>query len=123
MPYSRRGFVTTALTTLAALAAPIPAFAQRFLTPAPNNPKGRRTIYRLSSRGRRISNAAKAHNANMRFANRVVANTHRAHKGDHSRIVPLTVSIEEYHRLFTSRHSLVADLRALNNIKIVKQRR
>ena len=38
---------------------------------------------------------------------------------DRSRIVPLTVNINEYHRLFVSRHSQVADLRTLRNIKVV----
>jgi hypothetical protein len=33
--------------------------------------------------------------------------------------VPLTVSVNEYHRLFVSRHSLIADLRTLRNIKVV----
>lgn len=122
MPFSRRGFVTSALAALAALAVPLPAFAQRFLSGDPNNPRGRRTIYRLSSRGRRVSNAAKAHNANKRFATRAAADRNRAHPGDRSRIVPLTVSVEEYHRLFVSRHSLVADLRQLRNIRLIRRR-
>jgi len=81
--------------------------------PPANNPKGRRKIYRLSLRGRRGSRFAKRYNANMRFATKEVAERHRAHPGDHSRVVPLTVSIEEYQRLFVKRHSLIADLSKL----------
>lgn len=74
-------------------------------------------IYRLSLRGRRGSQAAKRHNANKRFASELAANLHRAHPGDHSRIVPLTVSDTVYHLLFPSPDSLVADLRTvLHNI-------
>jgi hypothetical protein len=59
-----------------------------------------RIIYRLSCRGRRSSNAAKQHNANLRFASIDVAARHHAHAGDTSRVVPLTVSQAEYERLF-----------------------
>lgn len=111
MPFSRRRFVTTALAALAVIGAPLPAFAQRFLSSDPNDPRGRRKIYRLSGRGRRVSNAAKRHNANMRFATAHAAGLHRAHPGDRSRIVSETVSVEEFHRLFVSRKSQVADLR------------
>jgi hypothetical protein len=68
-----------------------------------NRPKPRRrtfTIYRLSVRGRRGSRAAKIHNANWRFLTKRVANRHRAHPGDNSRIVRLTVSRDEFIRLF-----------------------
>ena len=60
-------------------------------------------IYRLSCRGRRGSQAAKLHNANLRFVSREVAELHRAHPGDTSRIVALTVSHAEYQRLFVRR--------------------
>jgi hypothetical protein len=61
------------------------------------------SIYRLSCRGRRGSTAAKLHNANLRFISREVAKRHRAHPGDTSRIVALTVSHAEYQRLFVRR--------------------
>ncbi len=122
MPFSRRDFVTSVLAALAAVAVPLPAFAQRFLSNTPNNPRGRRKIYRLSSRGRRVSNAAKSYNANMRFATPEAADRNRAHRGDRSRVVPLAVSVEEYHRLFVSRHSDVADLRKLRYIKLISRR-
>lgn len=53
------------------------------------------TIYRLSLRGRRGSRFARRYNATMRFATRHAAETHPAHRGDGSRIVPVTVSVEE----------------------------
>jgi hypothetical protein len=70
-----------------------------------------RVIYRLSLRGRRGSIAAKRHDANMRFATESAADLHRAHPGDHSRIVPLRVSEATFDRLFPTPESLVADLR------------
>lgn len=78
----------------------------------PMRSAGRRKIYRLSSRGRRASVGTKAYNANMRFRTRRAADRNRAHPGDHSHIVPLTVSVEEFHRLFhRGRHKV--DLRSL----------
>jgi hypothetical protein len=75
---------------------------------APNH-----VIYRLSLRGKRGSKAAKLHNANMRFATATAADTHRAHPGDHSRIVQLTVNDATFQRLFPSANSEVADLRRI----------
>jgi hypothetical protein len=70
-------------------------------------------IFRLSLRGRRGSIAAKLHNANFRFATMEAADQNRAHPGDKSRIVQIVVSDDEFDRLFTSRNSLIADLREL----------
>jgi hypothetical protein len=70
-------------------------------------------IFRLSLRGRRGSRAAKLHNANMRFATATAANLHRAHPGDNSRIVQLTVSDSVFQRLFQLTNSDVADLRRI----------
>ena len=111
MRFSRRRFVTMASMLVAALSLPLPAFAERLLSSSSTGPRGRRKMYRLSGRGRRISNAAKRHNAAMRFATAKAADTHRAHPGDRSRIVFETISVEEFQRLFAQRHSLVADLR------------
>jgi hypothetical protein len=74
---------------------------------------GPRVIYRLSLRGRRGSKGAKIHNASLRFVTQEVADANRSHPGDHSRIVPIVVSADEFDRLFTGRQSLVADLRVL----------
>jgi hypothetical protein len=71
-----------------------------------------RIIYRLSSRGRNISQAAKKHNANKRFASAAAAKSNRAHPGDTSRVVPLVVSASEFNRLFDNGSAQVADLRS-----------
>jgi len=78
-----------------------------------------RVIFRLSLRGRRGSKAGKLHNANLRFATEAAANAHRAHRGDHSRIVKIVVSADEFDRLFTGRNSEVADLRSLGGPVLV----
>jgi hypothetical protein len=74
--------------------------------------KRRRKIYRLSSRGRRASPAVKAYNANLRFRTKRAAKKNRAHPGDTSEVVPLTVSAAEFRRLF-GRRGKIADLRTL----------
>jgi hypothetical protein len=81
--------------------------------PARRRRRQRLHMYRLSLRGRRGSQAAKKHNACMRFATAQAADLHRAHPGDNTRIVRLSVSVEEFIRLFVRRRSLVADLRQL----------
>ncbi|MCL5270214.1 MAG: hypothetical protein M1457_06630 [bacterium] len=63
-------------------------------------PTGPQVAYRLSVRGRRGSRAAKLHNANHIFATQEAADAHRAHYRDRSRIVAVTVSAQEYIRLF-----------------------
>ena len=68
-----------------------------------------RTVFRLSGRGRRISKAAKVHNANFLFATQRTADKHRAHPGDNSRIVPLVISSVEFDKLFKKKK--VVDLR------------
>jgi hypothetical protein len=68
------------------------------------------TIFALSGRGRRISNAAKAHNANLRFTSPLVALANRAHPGDTSKVVQLDVSRAEFNRLFGA-GNVIADLR------------
>jgi hypothetical protein len=111
---TRRRFVASAAGALAALTQAAPAWAQRFLSADPNDPHGRRKIYRLSSRGQKhVGRKTKAYHANMRFATKQAADGHRAHRFDNARIVELTISVEEYHRLFVSRQSLVVDLREL----------
>lgn len=102
--------VLVAMSSLAAgLLAVSPA---RMVLATPTRSRGRRRIYRLSSRGRRASTGTKAHNANWRFRTRIAADRNRAHPGDTSKIVPLTVSIEEFHRLFPRGYQRV-DLRKI----------
>ncbi len=52
----------------------------------------RTQAFRLSTKGRRASNAAKSHAANMVFVSAQAANLGRAHPGDRSRIVMLNVA-------------------------------
>jgi hypothetical protein len=113
MDVTRRQFLEASGLIAAGTIVTSPAEALKTQKGPSPNAKGQKTIYRLSLRGRRGSNAAKKHNANMRFATRHAADTHRAHPGDHSRIVPLTVSVQEFYRMFPSQTSLVADLRKL----------
>jgi len=102
---SRRHFLAGASALLVATFVGTEAIA----VPGPERAPARtqrpptHTIYRLSCRGRRGSKAAKLHNANLRFASMDVADLHRAHPGDTSRIVALTVSHAEYQRLFFRR--------------------
>ena len=67
-------------------------------------------IFALSGRGRRISNAAKKHNANKRFVSFALADANHAHPGDTSQVVSLMVSRAEFRRLF-GMTGLVSDLR------------
>jgi hypothetical protein len=68
------------------------------------------TVYRLSARGKRASQASKKHNANMLFANAEAADRNRAHVGDHSRIVQISISRNEFRRFFGDGRTVV-DLR------------
>ena len=87
---------------------------QGALAPFRRKPTQKRLVmYRLSLKGRRGSNAAKKHDASLRFATMKAAHLHRAHPGDNSRIVKVSVGVKEYLRLFVKRRSLVADLRRL----------
>jgi hypothetical protein len=110
---SRRQFLFASGALAATSLTSLPAVAEPPGSAAPC------TIYRLSLRGRRGSRAAKAHNANLRFATQATADASRAHPGDHSRIVPLVISGDEYRRLFADRNSLVADLRRLGGSSLV----
>ncbi|HVR73877.1 MAG TPA: hypothetical protein VMT52_06070 [Planctomycetota bacterium] len=68
-------------------------------------------VFRLSSRGRRTSNAAKLHNANMLFLSQRLADANRAHVGDHSRIVAITLSGKKFDELFRIPKKNIVDLR------------
>jgi hypothetical protein len=89
------------------------------LQAAPQGLAGAVAIYRLSARGRRGSQAAKLHNANLRFATAEAADANRAHPGDVSRIAQILVSADEFDRLFAARDSLIADLRTLRGPALV----
>lgn len=70
-----------------------------------------RKVFRLSSRGRRTSQAAKKHNANKLFATEEAANENRAHPGDNSQIVCFTISESRFNDLFDNGNTTVVDLR------------
>jgi hypothetical protein len=57
-------------------------------------------IWRLSSYGRRTSNAAKVHNANKRFPTALAAHLNRAHPGDNSKVVSLDTTPATWQALF-----------------------
>ena len=69
------------------------------------------TVFKLSGRGRRVSQAAKKHNANTLFRTRKLADKHRAHPGDHSRIVAITISETQFDTLFKIPKLKIVDLR------------
>jgi hypothetical protein len=69
-------------------------------------------IFARSGRGRRVSNAAKKHNANLRFRNEILALLNPAHPGDNSKVVRRVVSAAEFARLFPAGRG-IADLRHL----------
>lgn len=74
-------------------------------------PEGTRTVFKLSLRGRRGSNAGKSHNANHLFSTFQAADTNRAHPGDNSRIVTVVISESRFNELFDNGNLTVADLR------------
>lgn len=102
---SRRDFLI--LTGMLAFAA-LPGCDSRCSAPT-SGAAPSRSAYRLSGRGRRISNAAKKHNANKLFATAEAAEGHRAHPGDTSRVVSIDVSDAFYRQLFADGD--IADLR------------
>ncbi|UCF31741.1 MAG: hypothetical protein JSV26_04870 [bacterium] len=68
-------------------------------------------VYRLSSRGKRASQASRKHNANMLFATWQAADANRAHPGDRSRIVRVNISPSAYDSLFLTPGRDAVDLR------------
>ena len=73
---------------------------------------GPQIVFKLSGRGRRVSNAAKSHNANKLFASAEAAQAGRAHPGDRSKVVQLVVSPARWQQLFGTGLQ-VADLRRI----------
>ena len=78
----------------------------------PKSSRGRVTIYRLSTRGRRASSAIRIRNANLRFKNLGTAGQYRLRPGDSSRIVPINVSVETF-QLWFAKGVHVVDLRRI----------
>jgi hypothetical protein len=67
-------------------------------------------VFRRSGRSRRISQAAKKHNANHVYATFRVAAADLAHPGDRSKVVQIVMNRDLFIRLFAN-GKLVADLR------------
>ncbi len=67
-------------------------------------------VFKRSSRGIHVSNAAKKNNANKLFKTIFAAQNGRAHKGDNSYIVTLTINKQTFDKLFAN-GKVVADLR------------
>jgi hypothetical protein len=79
---------------------------------AADDSRGRLKAYLRSARGRRASRALKIRNANLRYKTKLAAARHRLHRGDHSRIVSIDISLETK-RLWFPRGEHVVDLRNL----------
>ena len=115
MQITRRSFIAAGTAAAAGVALASPADAVENVFKA----RGKR-IYRLSIHGRRVSNLAKIHCANFRFKTYHAAHHHHLpHPGINAKIVPVDISATEYHRLFISRHSDVADLRELHDVRVI----
>lgn len=67
-------------------------------------------VFKRSSRGIHVSNAAKLNNANKLFKTQLAASQGRAHKGDKSYIVDLIINKDTFNKLFAGGKT-VADLR------------
>ena len=78
-------------------------------------PNGRHVVYRRSSRGRRVSQAVKIKNANLRYKTKDAADD-PAHPGDTSRIVPIDINQATF-KLWFGRGNHVVDLRKLKTAR------
>ncbi len=76
----------------------------------PGGPTGGAQVFKRSGRGRKISNAAKSHNANHLYTTAQAAANDPAHPGDHSKVVSLTISQDLFNSLFSAGNTS-ADLR------------
>jgi hypothetical protein len=68
--------------------------------------------YRRSGRGRRISKAAKMHNANRLYATAAAARRDQPHAGDKSKVVAVTIPQSKFDQLFGGGQASV-DLRSM----------
>lgn len=66
--------------------------------------------YKRTGRGRRVSNAAKKHNANHLYASAKAAAADPAHSGDNSKVVPVSIPQELFNEVFANGRAN-ADLR------------
>jgi hypothetical protein len=68
-------------------------------------------VFKRSGRHRRISNAAKSHNANRLYRTKQAALGDPPHPGDNSKVVKRSISNELFEQLFPTSDKLIADLR------------
>jgi hypothetical protein len=107
MSLTRRDLISRLGAAVAALWAARPAE----VLSAPHPSQGRHVVYRRSSRGRRVCQAIKIRNANLRYKTKNAAND-PAHPGDTSRIVPIDISQATF-KLWFPHGAHVVDLRKL----------
>ena len=67
-------------------------------------------VFKRSGRKIHVSNAAKKNNANKLYRTRAAAQNDKAHKGDQSYVVQLTINKQMFNKLFAGGRQ-VADLR------------
>lgn len=101
--FTRRQFMQTTAT---AAAGAITAGTLAGCPPSPTS----KIVFKRSGHGRRVSNAAKKHNANKLYRTFEAASEDAPHPGDHSKVVQLTISATLYNQLFGNGR-VVADLR------------
>jgi hypothetical protein len=106
-PISRRRFLSSfasgaALATLGACGCGDSLFGRPRTGP--------QVVYRLSVRGQRASTASKRNAAYKRFLTPAGAEAGRAHPGDCSRVVPITVSLAQWQAWFGG-GAVVVDVR------------
>ena len=104
--FTRRQFMhTTALASVGAVVST----GLIGCPPAPTSSSA--IVFKRSGRGRRVSNAAKSHNANKLYRTFEAALNDTPHPGDHSKVVQRTISDELFTKLFRTNSNVIADLR------------
>jgi hypothetical protein len=103
--FTRRQFINSAVAAGAAFTLPGCPPGQ----PPPTT--GGVVVFKRSGYKRRVSNAAKKHNANRLYRNLGAAQGDPPHPGDNSKVVERTISNQLFNTLFSSPGKLVADLR------------
>lgn len=81
--------------------------------PVSETEEGTRTVFLLSARGRRASQAEKKHYANRLYATEDAALADLPHPGANPRVVMITISKSRFNELFDNGRSLVVDLRSI----------
>ena len=98
MDVSRRGFLQVFAAT--GLAQLVGCGTGLMVQDPTGGSRGGVVVFKRSGRGMRISNAAKAHNANHLYATAEAAAADLAHPGDRSRVVSVVVSQRRFDELF-----------------------